>query len=84
MPSLESLKTVALAYATATDLPLKTLSFRIFNDGKKLDAIVNGDSDVTTARFDHAMQWFSDNWPKEPVWPDGVPRPVPQPVSASE
>lgn len=84
MPSLENLKTVALAYAVAADLPLKTLSFRIFNDGKKLDAIVNGDSDVTTARFDHAMQWFSDNWPDGAEWPGAVVRPVPQPVAASE
>lgn len=81
MALIENLKTVALAHAAAADLPLKTLSSRIFNDGKKLDAIVAGDTDVTTARFDHAMQWFSDNWPDGAAWPEGVERPVPKPVS---
>ena len=76
MRSIEHLKAVALAYSKAEKTPLRTLSSRIFNDGKKLDAIVAGDADVVTARFDHAMRWFSINWPKGLRWPKGITRPA--------
>ena len=76
MRSIEHLKAVALAYSKAEKTPLRTLSSRIFDDGKKLDAIVAGDADIVTARFDHAMQWFSDNWPKGRAWPKGITRPA--------
>lgn len=82
MATIKALKTVASAFTAATGLPLKTLSHRIFDDGKKLDAIFAGDADVVTARFDRAMQWFSDNWPEGTEWPTDVVRPAM--VAASE
>lgn len=52
----------------------KTLSFWVFNDSKKLTAL-RGKSDITTGRFNGAVQWFSDHWPAGAVWPKGIVRP---------
>lgn len=52
----------------------KTLSSRIFSDSKKLTAL-RAKSDITTARFNAAVQWFSDHWPDGARWPVGVVRP---------
>ncbi|ACI92682.1 conserved hypothetical protein [Afipia carboxidovorans OM5] len=84
MHSIENLTAVANAYSGATDTPLKTLSWRIFNDGKKLDAVVSGKSDLTTSRYDLAMQWFSDNWPPRCAWPKGIARPAKKPAEAEQ
>lgn len=70
-----SLKTVALAYCKAEDVPPKTLSWRVFNDGKKLDAILADKADLMTAGCEKAMQWLSDNWPDKAIWPKKVARP---------
>lgn len=52
----------------------KTLSFRVFGDSKKLSAL-RGEADITTGRFNGAVQWFSDHWPDDAVWPKGIARP---------
>lgn len=52
----------------------KTLSFWVFNDSKKLTGL-RGTSDITTGRFNGAVQWFSDHWPDAAVWPKGIVRP---------
>lgn len=52
----------------------KTLSFRVFGDSKKLSAL-RAEADITTGRFNSAIQWFADNWPSGAVWPKGVQRP---------
>jgi len=74
--AIENLKAVALAYCDAAGVPPKTLSWRVFNDGKKLDAILADKADLMTAGHEKAMQWLSDNWPEGAVWPDDVVRPV--------
>lgn len=51
-----------------------TLSFRVFGDSKKLAAL-RAQGDITTARFNRAVRWFSTNWPDGAVWPEGVPQP---------
>lgn len=70
------LKTVAMAYCAAADVPPKTLSWRVFNDGKKLDAILDDKADLMTANCEKAMAWLSANWPDGAVWPDNVARPA--------
>lgn len=80
--SIESLKAVAMVYCEAAGVPPKTLSWRVFNDGKKLDAILADKADLMTANFERAMEWLSTNWPETAVWPDDVTRPAPAPASA--
>ena len=74
MASIAYLLTLAHAYAAAEGIELKTVSWRVFGDGKKLDALEGG-SDIQLGRYNSALDWFSENWPEEAAWPDDVPRP---------
>lgn len=74
MSAIDHLLTVSQEYARATGLEVKTVSWRLFDDNKKLDAIIGG-SDIQVRRLEKAMQWLSENWPAGAVWPEGVPRP---------
>lgn len=52
------------------------VSTLIFNDGKKLKAIAEQGVDLSTGKFEFAMQWFSTNWPDGAEWPADVDRPL--------
>lgn len=73
---------LARSYADFLGKPLSTVSSRVFDDGKKLDAIAAG-ADLYSGRLNRAIQWFSDNWPADLDWPEGVMRPAPVPAPAS-
>ena len=45
-----------------------TLSYRMFGDTKKLNALRSG-GDITVGRFNTAMQWLVENWPAEKELP---------------
>jgi hypothetical protein len=75
MTAIEQLLTVADAYGEVEGLEPKTVSWRVFGDSKKLEAIRSG-SDIQVSRYERALQWFSDNWPPLADWPDEVARPV--------
>jgi hypothetical protein len=75
MLNIEHLLQVADEYGRAVMVEDKTISSRVFNDGKKLAAI-RGGSDITVGRYNAALEWFSANWPDDAVWPHDVPRPV--------
>lgn len=77
MRMIDQILTVAGAYRDARGLSPSRVSTLVFNDGKKLDAIAKG-ADLATARFESAMQWFSDNWPAGVDWPSGIARPETQ------
>ena len=82
MLGTEHLLILARAYAASIGKPLSTVSSRIFDDGKKLDAIAAG-ADLYSGRLNKAVQWFSDNWPDGLDWPEGVSRPAPTLAEAS-
>lgn len=63
-------------YARAAGVGVTTTSRRLFQDSKKLAAIHKG-ADITTARFEAAVQWLSSNWPEGAEWPEGIHRPEP-------
>lgn len=67
---------IAKVYAIANGLDIKTVSFRCFDDSKKLGAIELG-GDLTLTRAKAALQWFSDHWPASAEWPSDIARPVP-------
>lgn len=73
--AIAHLKAVARVYCDSAHVPPKTLSWRIFNDGKKLDAILDNKADLMTANHEKAMGWLSANWPDGAVWPEDVVRP---------
>ena len=81
----QQLITVTDAYCKATGLSTSRVSTLIFNAGSRIDQIREG-KDLYTARFEHAMRWFSDNWPADAAntWPLGIGRPAPQPKERAE
>ncbi|MFC5989713.1 hypothetical protein [Limoniibacter endophyticus] len=62
------------AYADARKLSLSRVSTIVFGDGKVLSRL-EGNSDLTTSRYEAAMQWLSANWPEGIDWPVDVVRP---------
>ncbi|MDH6265514.1 hypothetical protein M2360_000904 [Rhizobium sp. SG_E_25_P2] len=83
MLEISQLLTLADEYARLCVVEEKTVSSRVFDDGKKLRAL-RGGSDITVGRFNAAMQWFSDNWPEGADWPASVARPAPRALEAAE
>lgn len=74
MDSIASLILAADRYGAAEKLERTTVSWRLFGDSKKLDALING-SDIQVRRFEAAIAWLAVNWPAHVAWPDGVVRP---------
>ena len=85
MRLIDALLSIASTYEGATGLSASRVSTIVFNDGKILDRLRTG-ADITVGRAERAIQWFSDNWPAELTWPQGVPRPKPAeaPVAVAE
>ncbi|MGV1768765.1 hypothetical protein ACQZ6B_01185 [Agrobacterium vitis] len=71
----EKLILISDTYAASRGVGRQRISTLVLNRGSTLDAIADGRADVTTVTFERAMQWFSDRWPADLVWPDGVSRP---------
>lgn len=74
MISADHIVRLANLYADATGSTPGGVSARVFDDSKKVAAIVGG-ADITIGRYNRAMKWFSENWPQDVTWPDDIPRP---------
>lgn len=79
----EAFLSVAETFAAASELELRTVSSRVFDDGKVLPGLKAGARTISFARAEAALLWFSSNWPAGAAWPVGVPRPAPQAALAS-
>ena len=75
----EQLLCVSERYSDTAGRARSRVSTIVLGSGRRLDAIAEG-GDLATGTFERAMQWFSDNWPADAVWPTDVPRPAPTPV----
>jgi len=73
----DDLLQTADTYCAAVNRSRARIGTIIWNDGARFDAIAKG-ADTTTRNFEKAMQWFSDNWPDDTPWPEGVERPAKQ------
>ncbi|MEM1149218.1 MAG: hypothetical protein AAGI03_01475 [Pseudomonadota bacterium] len=67
---------LACRYANAFEPPLKiaTVSKRLFDNGTRLDQLVDG-GDLNSRTVDDVVAWFDDNWPADAVWPAKTERP---------
>lgn len=75
MFKIADLLSIVDEYRRVTGAEDRTVSSRVFADSKKLGALRNG-ADITTARFNDAVMWFSANWPEGAIWPDCIDRPA--------
>jgi hypothetical protein len=73
----EELVIVADSYGAARNIGRQRVSSIVLQRGSTLQKLADGAADVTTVTFERAMQWFSDNWPADTDWPEGVARPAP-------
>jgi len=69
------LVTLADLYAAAHKINRSTVSSRVFDDARKMDAMAEG-ADITLRRFNQALDWFSENWPDGVQWPKHILRPA--------
>ena len=53
------------------------------NDGKFFDRL-GGDAKFQFDTYQRVMQWFSDHWPSDAAWPEGIHRPAPNLVASAE
>jgi hypothetical protein len=73
MSAIDQLLRVARRYAEIENIPLSTVSSRVFDDGKKLGALEDG-ADINVGRLERALLWFSERMP-EGKWPSEIARP---------
>lgn len=77
MNGREHLLNLADTFCEARNIQRATLSTRLFNDGKRLDAIADG-RDVLLGSYERALRYFATHWPENVSWPAGAPYPAPQ------
>jgi hypothetical protein len=75
MSAIDDLLTLSRIYTDAARVEGTTLSHRMFDDGKKLGALESG-ADIQVRRCERAIQWLSDNWPADAIWPIDIERPA--------
>ncbi len=82
MNTIQSLLMVVDAFREARQVSDARVSTLVFNDGGKVKQLREG-RDIGVLTSMRAFQWFSDNWPENAQWPDGVQRPhAPPPLPA--
>ena len=74
MADLAALLRLAHAYADAHRVPLSVASKRALNDSVRLGALARGEADIGLKRLRKSLLWFSENWPEDASWPDGIER----------
>lgn len=67
-------------FAAHTELSPSYVSAKCGGDGK-LHKRLKAGADLRLRTFRRIVQWFSDNWPADLLWPAGLPRPVSSPDS---
>ncbi len=77
------LAAVAAEFSRSTGRKPSGIWASAVKDARFMDRLDRGQT-FTIKVFDNAMQWFSENWPEDAVWPCGVPRPRSALQAASE
>lgn len=83
MRCTEQILLLAAAYGDHLGLERTTVSWRLFKDTNKLEAIGNG-ADLQTRRFEDAVRYLHENWPPKLAWPNNVPVPSPVGLAPSD
>lgn len=78
---IDGMAEVAEVFFTKTGMARTRVSREIFDRGGQLDDLTSGRRDLSTATFERAMQWFSDNWPEGANWPNLIWRPHPSKIN---
>lgn len=79
--SPEQIVTLAETYGSHKALKLSTIGAYAANDGSFITRLKKG-GDSGSRVLARTAQWFSDHWPADLEWPDGIERPEPAPKIA--
>lgn len=74
LPDTQQILRLADEYLRVVNIRETALSSRLFGESKKL-ALLRGGADLTVTRYRQVVNWFSENWPSDAVWPDAIARP---------
>lgn len=73
---LTNLRTLADAYAAATNMKLATVAQRALGDWRFFERLDQSDrASFTIRKYDAAVAWFAANWQATSDWPENVARP---------
>lgn len=72
----ENLLDLAASYKDAAGASYASMGQGALNDNTFFSRIQAGKG-FTVGTFDRVVAWFSDNWPADLAWPEGIERPVP-------
>jgi hypothetical protein len=77
MDQIDALLILCDRYCKSVQKAEATLSTKLFGAGSRISQLRGGATDIGVRRLNRAIQWFSDNWPENAAWPEGVERPAP-------
>jgi hypothetical protein len=66
----------ATAFAHKRNVKLTTLGRMAANDSPFFTRLADARTSFTARKYDEIIQWFSDHWPADLDWPEGVARPL--------
>lgn len=71
----QHLLTILETYARERGLAPSYVATQCFGSGTMYRRLVDG-ADITVSRLEAAASWFSDRWPEDVPWPEGIARPA--------
>jgi hypothetical protein len=74
-PSVDALLKIIACYAAATGLAEATVSSRFLQRGSRLAELQAG-GDMGARHIERVLARFSEEWPADAPWPEGVERPL--------
>ena len=83
MLTVDHLLPLIAPFCEARGISESRLSNLLFNDGKRIRALRERNSDIGSRGLRDAFQWLSDHWPEGAAWPENLPRPEPTARSAA-
>lgn len=66
---------LAHTYCAAANLSMARVATLVHNQGAFFKRLEEG-AGCTVDTYEKCLQWFSDHWPAETPWPEGVMRPA--------
>ena len=77
----KSIYHLALRYAEYHRITMTRVSSLVYGSGS-LFSRIKKDKSITIYTYNKVLQWFSDHWSADLVWPADIPRPCPNPHAA--
>lgn len=73
--NMQDILILAERYGSNKAIALSTVSLYASGQGRLMQRLQAG-CGITVGRRDRILQWFSDQWPAELVWPEEISRPT--------